>query len=194
MRLMGPQASDRVLDVGVTDSAWRSSNFLEALYPWPSSITAVAPQPAPAFAATFPDVRVEQADGRHLPFADGTFHIGFSNAVIEHVGSRDEQRQFVAEMVRTCGRSFICTPNRGFPIDPHTLLPFAHWLPRRLWHAALRLTRNGRWATDEMLNPLGAKELLALFPPEAPVRIERQRVMGLTSVLIAVVGARQDDG
>lgn len=194
MRLMQPRDEETVLDVGVNDSIWRSSNFLEALYPWPGSITAVAPQPVPAFAAAFPDVRVELADGRRLPFADDSFDIGFSNAVIEHVGSRDQQRLFVAEMVRTCRRSFICTPNRGFPVDPHTLLPFVHWLPRRLWYAALRRTRNGRWATEEMLNPLGAKELLALFPPGAPVRIERQRVLGLTSVLIAVVEGRQDDG
>jgi len=68
----------------------------------------------------------------------------------------------------------------------HTLLPFAHWLPRRWWHALLRATGNERWASEQMLNPLTARDLLDLFPPEIKVRIERQRLLGLTTVLIAV--------
>ena len=186
MRLMAPGASDRVLDVGITNEGWRSSNFLEAHYPWPTQITAVAPSAAPAFSAAFPDVKLVMADGRSLPFGDGEFDIGFSNAVIEHVGSRDEQRRFVAEMIRTCRRVFICTPNRGFPIDPHTLLPFVHWLPRRWWYAVLRWTGNAHWARESMLNPLSARDLEGLFPPDTSVRIERQRMLGLTSVLIAI--------
>jgi hypothetical protein len=83
---------------------------------------------------------------------------------------------------------FISTPNAGFPVDPHTLLPFAHWLPRGAWHAVLRLTGNGRWATERMLNPLGARDLLRLFPPGAVARLERQRLLGLTSVLVAISG------
>ena len=186
MRLMSPSEHDRVLDVGVNDTTWRASNFLEAHYPWPRQITAVAPAPVPAFGAAFPDVKVAIADGRALPFADSAFDIGFSNAVIEHVGSREQQRQFVAEMTRTCQRVFICTPNASFPIDPHTLQPLAHWLPRRWWYAVLRATGNGRWASEQMLNPLSARDLLGLFAPEISVRIERQRLLGLTTVLIAV--------
>ena len=186
MRLMAPVASDRILDVGITNQGWRSSNFLEAQYPWPTQITAVAPADSPAFTAAFPDVRFVQADGRSLPFGDAEFDIGFSNAVIEHVGARDEQRRFVAEILRTCRRVFVCTPNRGFPIDPHTLLPFVHWLPRRWWYAILRWTGNGHWARESMLNPLSARDLGGLFPPGTKVRIERQRMLGLTSVLIAI--------
>jgi hypothetical protein len=186
MRLMTPSASDRVLDVGITNKGWRSSNFFEAQYPWPTQITAVAPAASPAFSAAFPDVRFVQADGRSLPFADAEFDIGFSNAVIEHVGSRAEQRRFVEEIVRTCRRVFVCTPNSGFPIDPHTLLPFVHWLPRRWWYAILRWTGNANWASEGMLNPLSARDLEGLFPAGTKVRIERQRMLGLTSVLIAI--------
>jgi len=186
MRLMRPTERDSVLDVGVTDATWRASNFLEARYPWPGSITAVAPAAMPLFRASFPKVAFVEADGRELPFADSSFDIGFSNAVVEHVGSREEQRRFVAEMVRVCRRVFISTPNRGFPIDPHTLLPFVHWLPRNAWHRVLRWTGNGRWASERILNPLGARELQALFPEGVSVRIERQRVLGLTSVLTAI--------
>lgn len=190
MREMSPLPADRLLDVGVTDTDWRAGNFLESRYPWPAQITAVAPQPMPAFTRGHPEVEFVVADGRELPFADATFDIGFSNAVIEHVGSRSEQRRFVEEMLRTCRRVFICTPNAAFPVDPHTLLPFAHWLPRGMWHRALRATGNGRWASEEALNPLTASELLGLFSKADGARLVPQRMLLMTSVLIAVAGER----
>ncbi len=188
MAEMKPQPTDRLLDVGVTDTSWRSGNFLEANYPFPECITAVGISPMPAFQAQFPAVRFVEADGRQLPFDDKSFDIGFSNAVIEHVGNATDQRQFVAELVRTCRRVFIATPNAGFPIDPHTLLPVVHWLPRFIRHRILRITGNGRWASEAALRPIGASELRSFFPAEVPIRIVRQRVLGLTTVLIAIAG------
>jgi hypothetical protein len=190
MRLMLPAEGERILDVGVTDTAWRSGNFLEANYPWPQRITAVALQPMPAFQDQFPEVEFVVADGRALPFGDGAFDVGFSNAVVEHVGSRDQQAAFVGELLRTCRRVFIATPNARFPIDPHTLLPFIHWLSPRLRYPLLRLFRQGRWAREEMLNPLSAGALLSVFPMDANVRLVRQRLFGLTTVLIAIASPR----
>jgi hypothetical protein len=193
MRLMHPAEGEGILDVGVTDTAWRSGNFLEANYPWPQRITAVALKPMPAFQRQFPEVDFVVADGRALSFEDGAFDIGFSNAVVEHVGSRDQQAAFVSEMLRTCSRVFIATPNARFPIDPHTLLPFIHWLSPTLRYPLLRLFGQGRWALEEMLNPLSAGALLSLFPRDANVRLVRQRLFGLTTVLIAVAGPGDKD-
>lgn len=183
---MRPEPIESILDIGVTDTGRRSSNFLEAMYLWPERITAVAIEPVPEFRRRFPAVTVVLADGRALPFPDNAFDIGFSNAVIEHVGSRADQRRFVGEMLRTCRRIFLATPNGQFPVDPHTLLPFVHWLPRRIRHPILRFTRNGYWASEAALNPLGATELRSLFPADTKVRIVRQRILGLTTVLIAI--------
>jgi len=190
MRMVSPGPTDSLLDVGVTDTAWRSSNFLEAGYPWPEQITAVALNPMPTFKALFPSVPVVVADGRELPFQQLQFDIGFSNAVIEHVGSRSEQRRFVAELVRTCRRVFISTPNAGFPVDPHTLLPFVHWLPRRYRDRVLRGLGQGRWAGESNLNPLRASDLVGLFANDVDVRVVRQRVLGVTTVIIAVAESR----
>lgn len=183
---MTPTAEATVLDVGVTASPWREGNFLEARYPWPERIVAVSPGPMPSFSEHFPRIRLVQADGRQLPFEDAAFDIGFSNAVLEHVGSRQQQARFVAEMLRVCRRVFISTPNRRYPIDPHTLLPFAHWLPRPLWERVLRWTGNSRWIGMQQLNPLTASELVRLFPPSSRPRLVRQRLLGLTSVLIVI--------
>ncbi len=76
--------------------------------------------------------------------------------------------RFVGELLRTSRRVFVSTPNGRFPVDPHTLLPLVHWLPRPLRHPILRLTGNGRWASEEMLNPLSARDFVGLFRPMLP--------------------------
>ncbi len=155
------------MDVGVTDAAFGDAaghpadNFFEALYPWPERITAVGLADFPRFRSAFPAVRFVTADGRRLPFADREFDVGLSNAVLEHVGGEDEQRAFVHELCRVAGRVFVSTPNRWFPIEVHTLLPFVHWLPRgRAEHAFRMLGAQGA----ESLRLLGPRELAALFP------------------------------
>jgi SAM-dependent methyltransferase len=161
--LLQPGPETTVVDVGVTDAAFgagSTNNFFEALYPWPERITAVGVTELATFAESFPQVTVVRADGRALPFADDAFDLGFSNAVVEHVaGGTDAQLQFVHELCRVARRVFVTTPNRFFPLEVHTLVPFAHWLPRgardRVLHAR---------GFDDVLEPLGPSELTSLFP------------------------------
>jgi hypothetical protein len=179
LELYRPGPDTTVVDVGVTDAPFgggSTDNFLEALYPWPDRITAVGHTELARFAAAFPRVRVVRADGRALPFADGEFELGFSNAVVEHVsGGRDGQRRFVAELCRVADRVFVTTPNRWFPLDPHTLLPIVHWLPP----GGVRERLLRRRGFDDVLDPLGPGELASLFP--YPVR-----VLGHGPTLVAV--------
>ena len=173
----GPETT--VVDVGVTDApfgAGSTDNFFEALYPWPERITAVGLTELDRFRAAFPGIRAVRSDGRELPFADGEFDLGFSNAVVEHVaGGREGQRQFVEELCRVAARVFVTTPNRWLPLDPHTLLPFVHWLPPG--RARDRLLRARGF--EDVLDPLGPKELAALFPYDV-------RVVNTGLTLIAV--------
>jgi SAM-dependent methyltransferase len=163
LELLRPGAHTTVLDVGVTDNSFgagSTDNFFEALYPWPERVTAVGNTGLDRFAAAFPSVTAVRADGRSLPFEDAAFDLGFSNAVVEHVaGGRDGQRQFVRELCRVARHVFVTTPNRFFPLEVHTLLPFAHWLPPRVRTHALRAR-----GFDDVLDPLGPKELASLFP------------------------------
>jgi hypothetical protein len=46
------------------------------------------------------------------------------------------------------------------------------------------------WADESILNPLTARAFRGLFPDDAEVQIVRQRVLGMTTVLIAVVDRR----
>jgi SAM-dependent methyltransferase len=173
--LLQPGSETSVVDVGVTDApfgAGSTDNFFEALYPWPERITGVGQTELDRFAAAFPQVRAVRADGRDLPFDDAEFDIGFSNAVVEHVaGGRDGQRQFVHELCRVARRVFVTTPNRRFPLEVHTLLPFVHWLPKG--------PRERLLPFDDVLDPLSAKELESLFPYSV-------RVINTGMTLIAV--------
>jgi SAM-dependent methyltransferase len=176
--LLGPGPESTVVDVGVTDAPFgdgSTDNFFEALYPWPERITAVGNTGLDRFRAAFPHVTTVQADGRELPFADGTFDLGFSNAVVEHVaGGREGQRRFVHELCRVAARVFVTTPNRFFPLEVHTLLPFAHWLP-----PGARARAVGFRGFRDVLDPLGPRELAALFP--YPVRVVNR---GITLVAV----------
>ena len=176
--LLQPGPETTVVDVGVTDAPFgggSTDNFFEALYPWPERVTAVGHTALDRFRVAFPQVHAVQADGRALPFADGTFDLGFSNAVVEHVaGGRDGQREFVHELCRVARRVFVTTPNRWFPLEVHTLLPFVHWLPPEPRSRAL-----GRVGWHEVLDPLGPRELASLFPYEV-------RVLNRGMTLIAI--------
>jgi hypothetical protein len=173
--LLQPGPETTVVDVGVTDApfgAGSTDNFFEGLYPWPERITGVGHTGLERFSAAFPQVRAVRADGRDLPFADAEFDVGFSNAVVEHVaGGREGQRQFVHELCRVARRVFVTTPNRRFPLEVHTLLPFVHWLPKG--------PRERLLPFDDVLDPLSAKDLAALFP-------YRVRVINTGMTLIAV--------
>ncbi len=174
LELMRPTAESRVVDVGVSDSGFgggsgaeATHNFFEALYPWPARITAVSTQYLDRFQEAFPEVRCVRADGRELPFADDEFDIGFSNAVVEHVGGEDDQRRFVAELCRVARRVFVTTPNRWFPVEVHTLLPVVHWLPRRQRDPVYRLLGKREGVGVELVS---ARRFRALFPPGVRLR------------------------
>jgi ubiquinone/menaquinone biosynthesis C-methylase UbiE len=67
--------------------------------------------------------------GLELPFGDKAFDLAFSNSVIEHVGSKQNQEKFAEEMMRVGKKIYCQTPCRVFPIDPHLTTPLLHWLP-----------------------------------------------------------------
>jgi len=57
-------------------------------------------------------------DGRYLPFRDGSFDIVFSNSVIEHISSPEDQQRFADEVRRTGRAYWVQTPDYRFPIEP----------------------------------------------------------------------------
>ena len=183
-----PDPHTTVLDVGVTsDSAFPESNFFEQLYPHPENIVAVGTEDGRHLTGQYPGLRYQRIEaGAPLPFPDRHFDVVFSNAVIEHVGSRDAQAVFLREVARVGRGFFVTTPNRWFPIEHHTGVPLLHYLPPRSHRALLARTRYRYWASEDHLNILAARALADMCPAGWNVRIKRVRTLGLTSNLVAV--------
>ncbi|GHV08429.1 hypothetical protein AGMMS50229_16850 [Campylobacterota bacterium] len=155
---------ESVLDVGVTaDQELDSSNFFENRYPHSDRLTALSDQDASWLSERHRGMKFVQASALDMPFADQSFDLVFSNAVIEHVGNSDHQRRFLSECFRVAKRFvFITTPNRYHPIEFHTVLPLIHWLPKRAHRAVLKRLKMEFFAKEENLNLLSKGELIEL--------------------------------
>jgi hypothetical protein len=126
-----------------------------------------------------------QADACDSGLDGQPFDLAFSNSAIEHMGTLERQQAFAREMLRLGRRVYCQTPNRWFPIEPHYLAAFVHWLPLRFFgHYVHRwLTLQG-WADRpspeqsrnvrqrEAVRLLTRRALLVLFPG-CHIRTER---------------------
>ncbi|MDR1180537.1 MAG: class I SAM-dependent methyltransferase [Bacteroidales bacterium] len=156
---MKPSAMDKILDVGYANKEYSPvDNFLEKSYPYPSNITALGIEACDLFKQHYPNIEVVRYDGKIFPFEDKQFDIGWSNAVIEHVGNEECQIQFVKELCRTCKKVYFTTPNRYFPFEVHTRIPFLHWSPKKVFDKILSVTSK-KWAAGDYMNLLSRKSL-----------------------------------
>jgi ubiquinone/menaquinone biosynthesis C-methylase UbiE len=154
---------ETILDVGVAaDVSYESSNYLEQWYTQKGAITAVGIDDA-AFIQRLYGVRFVRASGLQLPFRDRAFKVVHSSAVLEHVGSLQNQIAFVHECCRVaCKWVFLTTPNRWFPVEFHTVLPLVHWLPKKTFRSLMRRTGYDFFAEESNLNLLSRREIAAI--------------------------------
>jgi SAM-dependent methyltransferase len=102
-----------------------------------------------------------------LPFAEDEFDLAYSSSVIEHLEPAD--RVAFADELKRVGRGwYVQTPAFSFPVEPHALLPFAHWLPPRLRKPYWRLGVAGEWEDVRLLK---RSEIERLFGPATAERI-----------------------
>lgn len=174
METMQPTEHDRILDIGVTgDSTYRESNFFEKFYPHTSQIVCVGTENGAHLEKEYAGLRfIQVKPDEPLPFADKEFDIGFSNAVIEHVGNTEAQKRFLREACRVARKVFITTPNRWFPVEHHTSVPLLHYLPKPLYRRILARTALHYWSHEQNLNALTLGEFKACFPPDYPIAVE----------------------
>lgn len=117
----------KIIDVGGTGLFWERMGFIGQAG---VHITILNLKPTPVNHEGFTSV---VGDARDLKqFGDQEFDIAFSNSVIEHVGSFDDQQKMAGEMMRVAKKIFLQTPNYYFPLEPHFLFPFFQFLPLKL--------------------------------------------------------------
>ena len=175
-------AATRVVDVGGYAYYWR---YLDPL----PRVTIVNLEPPSEPAA---GVEWVIADACRLPFRDQSFDVAFSNSVVEHIPSDLDRRAYAREIERVGRLYYVQTPYRWFPVEPHLMTPFIHFLPKRwrrpllpytVWGLLHKPTPQG---CDDFLRDirlLDAAELRALFPG---AQLWKERALGLLKSIAAV--------
>jgi ubiquinone/menaquinone biosynthesis C-methylase UbiE len=164
LTLTSVSPQDTILDLGVTsDQSYDHSNYFEAWYRQKDHVTAAGLDDGRFLEDWYPGLRFVRVDGRELPFRDQAFDYVHSSAVLEHVGNRERQCQFLREAWRVSRKgTFVTTPNRWFPVEFHTLVPLLHWLPQRLYRAILAGIGHQFFASEDNLNLLSRNALSRL--------------------------------
>jgi hypothetical protein len=188
-----PETRDStVLDVGGTPMNW---NLIGSK----SRITLLnIRDPSPSDTADAPsNLRFVRGDGTHLQYPDKSFDLAFSNSVIEHVGTWENQKRFAAEISRVAENLWVQTPSRWFFIETHLITPFVHYLPKSWQRKLIRnftiwglLTRPDQAEVEGFLEEVRLvtyREMRRLFPD---CEIRKEKFLLMTKSFIAVRTAK----
>jgi len=188
MKTICPAENDLVLDMGITaDLVHKADNYFEKLYPYSDRITAIGIENLSRLRGVYPLVKLVQADGTNLPFADKSFDIVFSGSVLEHVGSRERQRKFISEALRVGKKVFITVPDSHFPIELHSGLPLMHLFSVEFYRKILKFLKEDFFAREENLNIISKNELFELIKGlDSDLKILRVRFLFFPLTLIVV--------
>lgn len=156
-----------ILDIGGTVRFWVDENYhLKDVF-----ITIVNIRPEES---KHPNIRVIEGDACDLSqFNDKAFDISFSNSLIEHLHSNENQVKMANEAMRVSRCFFVQTPNRYFPIEPHFRFPFFQFLPPGIQVFLQTRTSlingvryNREYATEiiKEIRLLSKSEVVRLFP------------------------------
>jgi hypothetical protein len=178
-----------ILDVGGTTEYWEARGWADRPGVEVTLVNLTGSE------QRYENLKPAVGDATSLEYEDGAFDLVFSNSVIEHLFTLENQRAMARE-VRRLGRAYwVQTPNFYFPIEPHFLAPAWHWLPVSARVAILRRRAvgwNGRCPDPEHARRIVTEhrlmrrsELKALFPEATLVP---ERVAGLVKSWTAVYG------
>lgn len=183
VELLNLQDHDKVIDVGGYPGNWEFINVSP-------EVLMINVEDEHWERGRFKKVR---GDGRRLDQADLSFDVSYSNSVIEHVGTKDDQASFAKELRRVGRRYYIQTPYKHFPLEVHLLAPFVQYLPPKLAKRLLRwITPHGwitradqKWINDfvDQTRLLTKREMREFFPDAEHYE---EKFLGLTKSLIAV--------
>ncbi len=181
-----PNRPIRILDVGGTDYFWKDSQ-IPSIPGVSISLLNLHLEPT-----THPQIQSLIGDATDMKeFEDQSFDLVFSNSVIEHLYTYENQQKMAKEIRRIGKRYFIQTPNKYFPIEAHYALPFAQFLPKTLvFHLLTKtpLSRMKRWEKKQArqylneIRLLDEREMKSLFPG---CEVFREQAFGMTKSITA---------
>lgn len=160
----------RILDIGGTEIYWTRMNYdgLDKLEVTMLNLKYEEPVKRSNFKGVIGDARDLSQ------YKEGEFDIVFSNSVIEHLFTRENQQKMANEIRRVGKYYYVQTPNYYFPIEPHWVFPLFQFMPFS-WKLYLTVnynlghsiaTHNKKEATDRIneITLLTEKEMKGFFP------------------------------
>ena len=183
--IMKPDSSTNILDIGGTEGNWKylSSKPNITLLNINEKQNKIYPN----------NIKFINANALDIPFPDNHFDIAFSNSVIEHVHTFDNQIRFANEALRVAKRVWVQTPAREFIIEPHYITPVIHWLPKALqikvlrnfsiWGWINRPTKDEVKKIIEEIRLMSKDEVIKIFPG---CDIKTEKLFGLTKSYIVI--------
>lgn len=126
---------------------------------------------------------------------DNEFDVAFSNSVIEHLFTFENQKKMAREVQRVARAYWVQTPNFWFPMEPHFHVPGWQWMPKSARVALIRRRQCGwrgpcpdpaeaREAVDEV-RLMSRRELRQCFPHAT---IWAERMFGLVKSWVCYGG------
>lgn len=186
----------RILDVGGTNNFWEQRGWAGRSDVEIFSLNLVPEQ------QRHENIKPLAGDATNLTqFADRSFDVAFSNSVIEHLFTFDNQRRMASESQRVGKAFWVQTPNFWFPMEPHFQVPGWQWMPLQFraaiiqrwrcgWRGPVPTQAGARKAVEEV-RLLSVRELRAIFPT---ANIVPERFCGLVKSWIAIGGFPTDAG
>jgi len=123
----GGKKSIKILDIGGTESYWKSMGF--QLNP-NCEIVLLNLYEANVQEQGFKSIKGDACNLKGI--LNNSFDLVFSNSVIEHLYTIENQQSMANEVERVGKNYFIQTPNKYFPIEPHWVFPLFQFLPFNL--------------------------------------------------------------
>jgi predicted SAM-dependent methyltransferase len=171
----------KILDIGGMEYFWKDKDLLK------NGLVQITLLNLQTEQTSIPGISSISGDATDLSqFEDQSFDLVFSNSVIEHLYTWENQQKMANEVIRVGRKYFVQTPNRHFFLEAHYALPFVQYLPKKMTHFLLtktKLSRGIRWNHRDAQQYLDEIRLLTLSEmkdlfPEA--KIYKEKFFGLT--------------
>ncbi len=183
---LNPDENTKILDVGGCQNFWSKLNCS-------SKITLLNIKISPKDAVFRSKYTYIEGDGTSLPFKDKSFDIVFSNSVIEHLSTYDNQVKFAKELTRVGKNIWVQTPAKYFFVEPHLIAPFIHFLPKNVqkyliryftvWGLVAKPSQKDIVNFLKEVRMLNYKEMGSLFPE---CMVQKEFFLGMAKSYIAI--------
>jgi ubiquinone/menaquinone biosynthesis C-methylase UbiE len=124
LKIISLEKPIQILDIGGTEIYWERMNFLKNKN---IHITLLNLHFTEVKNKNVTSIKGDACD--LSAFKDKQFDIVYSNSVIEHLFSKENQKKMADEVRRVGKYYYVQTPNYYFPIEPHWLFPVFQFLP-----------------------------------------------------------------